>query len=195
MSVHGRAKYEKIFTCFSHHMCICSSRVMGKNVLLNLWHQTIHHSLIDVTTAEALTTMPKSASYHPSPKNATFVRASTTWLPAAQLNHSSHHQVLRENSFPWRETKGSTVTWQYLTIAPIKQEIRKHSCRESTKANSNCFDSKVEHVIHFRLWKLLLELPQVKKKVIEIIGFALIVLVIFYNAQENCCIIALRMLS
>lgn len=128
---------------------------------MNLWHQTIHHSLVDVTTAETWTTMPKSASYHPSPKNVIFVRASTTWLPAAQLNHNNHHQLLRENSILWKEMKESTVSWQWLTIAPIKQEIRKHSCRESTKANQTAL---IVGVIYFRLLRLLLNYLNLKKK-------------------------------
>lgn len=128
-----RKKIHLFYTLY--HFCVYAVSKWQKNVILNLWHKTIHHSFVDVTTAEAWITMPKNASYHPSPKSATFVRALTTWLPAAQWNHSSHHQVLRENSFPWRGTKGSTITWQCLTIGLIKQEIRKHSCRESTKAS------------------------------------------------------------
>lgn len=134
--------------------------------------------------------MPKSASYHLSPKSATFVRALTTWLPAAQLNHSSHHQVLRENSFPWREMKSSTVTWQCLTIVPIKQEIRKHSCRESTVGwQVGTCDPLSSFEATFGTtsgWK-----KRAKKLRVSL----LIVLVIFYNTQEDCCIIALRTLS
>lgn len=118
-----------------NNICIFAVPEWHNHSSANLWHQTNHPSLIDVTTVEAWITMPKSASYHPSPKSATFVRASNTWLPAAQSNHSSHHQVLRGNSLHWKETKGSTVTWWCLANAPIKQVIRKHSFPGGSTAN------------------------------------------------------------
>ena len=57
-------------------------------------------ALVGATTAEAWTTTPKSASYHPSPRSAISARASTTWLPTVQSKHNSPRRVLRENRPP-----------------------------------------------------------------------------------------------
>lgn len=80
-------------------------------------------ALVDATTAEAWTTTPKSASYHPSPRSAISARASTTWLPTAQSKHSSPHWGLRENHPPRKETRRSTVTWRHPTWALIKKKL------------------------------------------------------------------------
>lgn len=61
-----------------------------------------------------------------------------------------------------------------------------NSCQGTHKGQPNCFDTKVGHTINFCLLKLLLKLPQVKKKTLFSI--------FMYNTQRNC-IIALRMLS
>lgn len=149
-------------------------------------------ALLDATTAEALTTTPKSASYHPSPRSAISARASTTWLPAAQSKHSSPHRVLRENRPPRKETRWSTVTWHRLARALIKQEIGKHRCRGSTEANQTALMERREIRSPSTCWSCFWNYLRLKKIAHEEVFF---LFVIWCNTQEYCCIIALRTLS
>lgn len=123
-------------------------------------------ALLDATTAEAWTTTPKSASYHPSPRSAISARASTTWLPAAQSKHSSPHRVLRENRPPRKETRRSTVTWHRLARALIKQEIGKHRCRGSTEANQTALMERREIRSPSTCWSCFWNYLRFKKKLL-----------------------------
>lgn len=122
-------------------------------------------SLPGATTAEAWTTTPKSASYRPSPRSAISARALTTWLPAAQSKHSSPRRVLRENHPPQKETWRNTATWRRLLRALIKTGNGETEMPGKHRGQSNCFDGEMGHMIPFLLLKLLLELPQVKRKI------------------------------
>ena len=53
-------------------------------------------SVLDVTTVEDLTIMPKNASCPLSLKSAISARAPPTWWPTAQSKHSSPPRALRE---------------------------------------------------------------------------------------------------
>lgn len=117
-------------------------------------------ALVGATTAEAWTTMPKSATYHHSPRSAISARASTTWLPTAQSKHSSPHRGLRENHPPQKETRRSTVTWRYPTWALNKKKLGpgKH------RGQSNCFDGEMGHRAPPIHWSCFWNYLRFKKK-------------------------------
>lgn len=115
--------------------------------------------IVGATTAEAWTTMPKSASYHPSQRSAISARALTTWLPTAQSKHNSPRQDLRENRPPWKETRRSTATRHRLPRPPTK--LGNTDTGEAQRPIKLLWRWDGTHTTLFHLMKLLLELPQV----------------------------------
>lgn len=152
-------------------------------------------ALVGATTVEALTTMPKSASYHPSPRSAISARALTTWLPTAQSKHNSPHQVLRENRPPRKETKRSTATRHRPRRPQIKRGTGQHWRRGSTEANQTAlmerWDTRIPSTCQGCFWNYLRLKEMLMKNVAKLFLFVFS----WCNTQEYCYIIALRSLS
>lgn len=148
-------------------------------------------ALVDATTAEAWTTTPKSASYHPSPRSAISARASTTWLPTAQSKHSSPLWGLRENHPPRKETRRSTVTWRHPTWALIKKKLGTIDAGEAQRPIKLLWWRDGTSDPHPPIEAAFGTTSGLKKKMLMKNCF----FVIWCNTQEYCCIIALRRFS